>query len=945
MKMKRIAAALALIGAGSAALTPVQAQQKTERVEVTGSAIPRASAEGALPVTVISREDIERTGATTAEQLVAMIPSNFGGSVGSQNIGYTGGASTANLRGLGEKYTLVLLNGRRVADFGFGNAVIDLNSIPLAAVERVEVLMDGASAIYGADAVAGVINFILKRDFKGLELSAYQTHVDQGGGNVKNASLLAGFGDLDKDRFNVLFSLYSEKGQRLTAQKRKFASTGVRDDLFGPGNGIVSSRNGIPNLNFTDSRGNEYSQVNPLKHSGCNFEEAALVDLGDPTRCFTNYVHFIDIIPRQDHDNAVLRGTFKLNDNTQVYAEALKTKDHAVSFYSPAPVTNFGFAYPQSGRFYPTKITLPKGMTLPAGYVMPNGTVLAADTVLQANMDVTPVGAIGGRWRTTAGGGRSDVTDNESTRVVLGLKGSLGNWDYDTAYTSARFSGMVSFGPGQYSAALLEPIIAAGLVNVFGAQDEQSLAALESARVFGPENWSLSKSQTLDFKASTEIAQLAAGPLALALGGSFRKEELSQQSGPAKLIGDDVGGDGPIPGVVGDRKVTSFFGEASIPLAKGLEAQLAARYDKYKNSFGVNFDNWSPKLGLRYQPSNELLVRGSLGKGFRAPTLYENLRPFTENGATGGSFSDPIRCPNGNPINNSVGELQDECNIQQPTATQGTQDLKPEKSKQFSLGVVFSPSRNLSASIDYWDVTINDAIVQFSEDSVFENPAAYGDYIYRFDPADYPDGYTFDCGLNECGNLHPGSTNPNFPIAFVYLPRVNAAKFYGAGFDLAADYKFQMNGIGQLGVSGDATYYTKHGYKLEGQSSVSDVGVYKAFGVTPRWRHALTFSLKRGDWNGSLTNNYTGSYRDYTDFSLVGEGYPEKRTVKAYSTWDLRAGYSGFKNIELAFGIKNLLDTDPPGTRVAQYFQVGYDPKFADPRGRTFYLSAKLKVF
>ncbi len=949
MKMKRIALAIAIMGTGSALMThQVFAQQKAERVEITGSAIPRASTEGALPVTVISRADIERTGATTAEQLVAMIPSNFGGSTGSQNVGTTGGASTANLRGLGEKYTLVLLNGRRVADFGFGNAVIDLNSIPLAAVDRVEVLTDGASAIYGADAVAGVINFILKKDFRGLEVSGYQTKVDAGGGNTKTFSLLGGFGDLEKDRFNLLFSMHHEEGQRLTSQQRSFAATGKRPDL---GFTLASSRNGIPNLNFTDNQGVDHSGVNPLRHSGCNFPSAALFDDGDSKNCYTDYVKFIDIIPEMNHDNFVARGTFQLNDNAQLYAEALQTKDHSVSFYSPAPVTNFGFAYPESGRFYPGKgitplITLPIGYELPGDHTLPNGTVLPAGTILTQTINVTPVGDIGGRWRTTAGGGRSDVTDNKANRFVFGTKGNLGEWDYDVAYTSARMSGTISFGPGQYSAALLEPALASGQINVFGELDAAGKAALAGAALTGPENWTLSKSEMFDFKLSSDIAKLPAGPLAIAFGGSFRKEELSQQSGPAKLIGDDVGGDGPIPGVSGSRKVYSAFVEGAVPILKTLDAQIAARYDNYKNSFGVSFNNLSPKLGLRFQPSSQLLIRGSAGKGFRAPTLYENLRPFTENGATGGSFSDPIRCPNGNAINSTVGSLQDECNIQQATATQGTETLKPEKSKQFSLGVVYSPVKDFSASLDYFDVTINDAVVQWSEDAIFNDYAANKDFVYRYNPADYPGGYTFDCGAqNACGNLFQGSVNPNFPIAYIYLPRINAAKIYGSGFDLATDYKLNLSGIGKINLSLSGTYYAKHGYQFNGQPSVSDAGVYAVLGVTPRWRHAATVAWSSGTWTASLTNNYTATYEDYTDLASISPAYPAKRDVAAYSTFDFRTGWSGIKNIDLAFGIRNLLDKEPPSTRVSQYFQVGYDPKFADPRGRTYYITARLKVF
>ena len=170
MVEKIMARSVRMIFAGGVAIgaiaQPVMAQE-AQRVEITGSSIKRVESEGVLPVTVMKREDIERTGATTAQDLVNLIPGNFGGGVVANNVGATGAPSTANLRALGAKYTLVLLNGRRLANHAIGSNPVDLNSIPLSAIERIEVLRDGASAVYGADAVAGVINFILKKNYQG----------------------------------------------------------------------------------------------------------------------------------------------------------------------------------------------------------------------------------------------------------------------------------------------------------------------------------------------------------------------------------------------------------------------------------------------------------------------------------------------------------------------------------------------------------------------------------------------------------------------------------------------------------------------------------------------------------------------------------------------------------------------------------------------------------
>ena len=382
---------------------------------------------------------------------------------------------------------------------------------------------------------------------------------------------------------------------------------------------------------------------------------------------------------------------------------------------------------------------------------------------------------------------------------------------------------------------------------------------------------------------------------------------------------------------------------------KGLDLDLAARYDNYKNGFGVSFHNLSPKAALRFQPMKELLLRGSYGEGFRAPTLYENLRPFTSGNNTNSSYNDPVRCPNGVPVNSSniVGDLQDECNVQQPTALQGDKNLKPEKSKQYSLGLVFAPFADLSMSVDYFNVTITDAIVQKSEIQVFTDPTAYQNSFYRYDPS-VP---AFAAGYVDAGGgagAIKGSTNKDLPLAFVYLPYENTAKVYASGFDVNLNFKKKVDGLGQFAVNYDATYFLEHGYQYPGLPKASDNGAYKDFGSTPRYRHALTFTYGQGDWNASLTHNYSAGYQDFTDVqnALLGTAiYPVEAKVGSYETIDGQLGWKGIKGLSLVVGVKNLLDRDPPTSRNTQFFQVGYDAQYANPLGRTYYLRANYRFF
>ena len=252
-------AVLRALGAGAATTllaVPAYAQQtqKIEKIEVTGSNIKRIEGESALPVTVISRDDIQKSGVTTAAELLDKVSAtNAGGYNVSKGVGDSGtpGLSAVSLRGLGNTNTLILLNGRRLSNYAFnsaGGGTVNLNQIPLAAVERVEILKDGASAIYGTDAIGGVINFILRKDYTGIELDAYGTMTEQGGGNVRRYTGTVGFGDINKDRFNVLASLGYQKDTPLKASERKqFAGTAIRPDLgtlreipWLPGTALVS---------------------------------------------------------------------------------------------------------------------------------------------------------------------------------------------------------------------------------------------------------------------------------------------------------------------------------------------------------------------------------------------------------------------------------------------------------------------------------------------------------------------------------------------------------------------------------------------------------------------------------------------------------------------------------------------------------------------------------
>jgi iron complex outermembrane recepter protein len=232
-----VQSALGIGIAASLAGLPAYAQQeveKVEKIEVTGSSVKRISGETALPITIIKKEDIQKTGATNTAELLDRVTANAGGAYNvSIGVGDSGqpGFSGVSLRGLGESSTLILLNGRRLANYALNGSAVDVNSIPLAVIERVEILKDGASAIYGTDAIGGVINFITRKDFNGVELVASASQTEQGGADTTKFTMTGGFGDLSKDGYNLFASWDYDDSTALPGRLRSFAKTGIRPDL------------------------------------------------------------------------------------------------------------------------------------------------------------------------------------------------------------------------------------------------------------------------------------------------------------------------------------------------------------------------------------------------------------------------------------------------------------------------------------------------------------------------------------------------------------------------------------------------------------------------------------------------------------------------------------------------------------------------------------------
>jgi iron complex outermembrane receptor protein len=911
---KKVAAALAyLAGAGGAlSLSAAFAQAVNPdvpsltrqpapdiRVEVTGSNIRRVEGEGSLPVTVITRQQIEQSGATTPMELLQQISANnsFGAVSIANSVGATTlSAQTASLRGLQGARTLVLLNGHRLEGFSGeiqGVGGVNLAAIPFSAIERVEVLKDGASAIYGSDAIAGVINFITRSDYIGAEITGYYgTPTRGGGGDQWQGTASAGWGDLAKDRWNLFVSGSYNEQKPLDQADRNFSNSSYRPDI-----GLIGlSSNTNPGRVTTGGIGtvNNSSGV-PIRvnSSGNGALCSPSIFVNDDilgTNCFfdPSAVHGINMIPSDKLYNFFGSARYQINNDWQAYFQGLYSHDETRLVIQPGPMSNL-FSYGPGASLVSTVTLQPTSPFYPHAIAAERG------------VDGQPLNI---RYRTFDNGFRDTTDTNEHWNVVGGLKGSWLNWDWDVSgfYSEGKTTEHLNGGFQDYR--LILPILNSGVVNFFGPNTPDVVALERSANFIGDTITGKSKNYGAQIKTSGEIWKLPAGPLAMAVGLETRKEELDQKMAEAIQEGFITGYGGEIKSVFGDRRQWAAFTEFNVPIVRTLEGNIAVRYDHYSD-FG---NTTNPKFSLRWQPTRTLLLRGSYGTGFLAPSLYELFTPNIS-GVSQPGLSDPIRCP-------VTGDTGFDCNTQFGVLFGGNRNLKPEESEQTTVGIVLEPIPNASLSIDWFKINLKDAITNgISPLTILGDLGQFGSLVTRA-PAD------------------PGSALPG-RITSILQTYINLGALRIQGVDIEAHYRAPATSWGRLSFNLSGTYYTKYDAQNPDGSFTGQVGT--AFGtvvtgVIPRWKHYVSTTWDQGPWSATLANTYQTSYTDQqTD--LDGN----LRTVGSLSLWDLQGSYSGLKNWKFTLGVKNLFDRDPPKSNQQSTFIVGFDPSYYDPRARFVY--------
>lgn len=659
MEMKKIARAVLAIGvagfASNIAFAADESNVKVEKIEVTGSRIKRISAETASPVTVIGREQIERSGKATVAEVLKTIASNPGGSYDeSFSNSFAPGAAGVGLRGLGQKSTLTLLNGRRMPAYGFAQNLqdnfVDLNTIPASAIQRIEIVKDGASAIYGSDAIAGVVNVILRKDFQGLEVSASTGVSQQGGGEEYRAATTGGFSSAD-GKFNILGTVDLFKRQQLFASERDF-TRGLDFSNRPAGTLTLSTGGGTLTL-----PGNVRA---PIK--SCAPSELVAAKLLNPalsgTACAFELSKYLPLYPGTKRANLFTRATWDFTADTQLFAEGSYSKTTTNQDFTPASFGSSVSHYdPATGgvKFENTQ--------LPIGH--PLNPRAALTTLTYAFRDMGP---------------RSSTIDSETYRVLAGLKGSFGSgYEWEAAASTSQ-NDITNAQTNRMNWVELVSAIKNKTYDFTQPGSSANAAIIEKIRI-NPTRKSTSKLSTFDAKVSGELMQLPAGPVGFATGIDYRDESI-KDTPDAKLAAGLVAGQGATS-VDGSRKVTALFGEVVVPVTRTLELDVAARGDDYSD-FGSKV---SPKVSLKWTPTKTVLFRGSYGEGFRAPSLAENSK-------SSATFFTTVQDPkNGNRSVSIAGVYG------------SNPDLNPETSKSYSLGMVFEPNADFNASVDFYKIT------------------------------------------------------------------------------------------------------------------------------------------------------------------------------------------------------------------------------------------------
>jgi iron complex outermembrane receptor protein len=934
-KMKSMPfAILCAITGGAMLASPAMAQQEgdgqqAQRVIVTGSLIARSDKETASPVQVLSADDLKKSGYTSVSDVLRDITANGQGTLSQGfNRAFSGGASGVSLRGLTVGATLVLIDGHRMAPFPLSDdgqrPFVDISNIPFDAVDHIDILKDGASSTYGSDAIAGVVNVVLKKSFVGTAVNAEAGTSQAGGGSTWHASVTHGFGDLDRDGYTGYASVeYRHQNPIMLTQRTGHEWS--RTDFSGEGgtnfnNGAVNDFVALPRVT------NQPYLYNPAGAGGatnganyaflpgsCNFTalRAGQCTSVDP---------YAQIQPQTENINVLASFTKRLQGNWElnVKGSMLESKDHVITAPVAYPAGSFVGNTALVPGLAPQQVGVIPSFLIPANYA---GNALGVPARIYGYLpDVGP---------------RVDDVDSKSYRLVAELTGDVAGWDVAASAGLTRINTFQNY---------VGYVDRTALYNAIQSRQWQ-LAGGNSAALVSQvtPNFTGDQSDELDFaeaRASREVMKLQGGGLGVAGGVSYIYKKLNAPAAYPIASGQIAGNTAY---AMGQQKNAAAYMEIVAPVLKSLELDASGRFDHF-DTYG---NSTTPKLGFKFTPSSIIGVRGTYSRGFRAPGPAEN-------GTAGSTFSynavnDPLLCPGG--VGTAAGVVAAYCKFSPAYVQSTTKSLQPEKSKSGTLGLIFEPIKGWSSTLDVYQIEVRNQIV---------TAASLPGYVPNFVrgtpvPQIYSDGN---------GGTYTATPDVG-PIIYGTSGYVNAGKTKTSGFDFETQYKWRMGALGTLKTELTWTHLMSYVITDSQGNNYQVAGTHGPTIVSgdtgnPKDRVQLVGSYDRGPFNVAATVNWVGAFSvldpssGYNDCqtslqnsNLYFPGdYPAKYcSVHPFTSVDLTMTYKLTPALTLHGTVLNLFNRQAPidaqtygGSSIAAGSNVPYNPSLhqAGAVGRFF---------
>ncbi len=895
-KFKLSTLSMAVLSLASSIATPTfAAEEEIEKIMVTGSRIARAEVTSTSPITVVTKAQLTNLGITDVSSALRRLPSITGNSANNQSSSGAVAIQTATLRGIEATNTLVLLNGRRIVGSD-EDGLVDLSSIPFEAISQIEVLKDGASAIYGSDAIAGVINIITRKNYEGFEVNARYGQSSEGDADERELGLVMGFSG-DKGSMMIAASASNNEGWE---EKDRYMTKATQRDYLG-GSNISSGTTPFarlsgfgldPSETWTILDANNPTDVTAFDYNTMGYNYRAAQSGANDNKTTSVFI----------------TGDYELSDNVTFFAE-LSFHDGFVQGNQAPPGVDTGW--------YGDSVDTPNAFKR-----YPDGD--GNNFGVGPNQKYNPFGEAGNvSRRFSEYGSRLYKSDNSINRYTFGLQGSIfEEYDWEVNFSS-QSAELITRGGAQPSISMIERALSdecetvadptCVALNVFGPEGSITTEMLDFINTTSPVVTNKNDLMFMQAHISGPVMELPAGDLMFSSGVEYREDQLSMEVDQAQRTDtfDVSWGGSSTPVISPVREITELYLELAIPVLDNLEVEAAVRYSDYSD---IGESTTNPKFGVIYEPLDILKVRASYSTGFRAPTMAQMYQGQTSNINT--SLYDP--CNPGNDVNFSSTKPECVALGLDPAFSNnaiqsndiiggGNPDLKPEEAENMTLGLVLEPMENLSFTLDYFDIKQTNVVFASSryviDQNLESNPTFAGDVIR--------------------------SNNGTGYIKTIFSPQNNIAARNISGFDLNANYTLETD-IGEWRINIDTTLMSKFEVQDTSDSPFRDiVGTYdSAFGSIPEYKANFQLDWSMDNYRVTWDANYNSSIQAAED------------DIMSASTFhNMQAGYF-IENIgtDIHFGIQNVFDKKPP------YLNQGVtstDDNLYSFRGRFFYMGLK----